>query len=102
MENRLKEQQLNLFADRTSCHGWRANQFHLLLSSLAYCLLETIRRVGLVGTEMARAQCGTIRLKLLKIGAVILRNTRRVQFLLSTAYPHQQLFCRVAERLDTS
>jgi len=101
MENRIKEQQLNLFADRTSCHDWWANQFHLLLSSLAYCLLETIRRVGLAGTELARAQAGTIRLKLLKIGAVILRNTRRIRFLLSTAYPHRELFCRVTARLDT-
>ena len=102
MENRIKEQQLNLFADRTSCHDWWANQFRLLLSSLAYCLLETIRRVGLVGTELARAQCGTIRLKLLKIGAIIFRNTRRIQFLLSTAYPHRELFCRVADRLNSS
>ena len=102
MENRIKEQQLNLFADRTSCHGWWANQFRLLLSSLAYCLLETIRRIGLVGTELARAQAGTIRLKLLKIGAIIIRNSRRIRFLLSTAYPHQELFCRVAYRFDTS
>lgn len=101
MENRIKEQQLNLFADRTSCHGWWANQFRLLLSSLAYCLLETIRRVGLAGTELARAQAGTIRLKLLKIGAVILRNTRRIRFLLSTSYAHRELFCRVVARLDT-
>jgi len=102
MENRIKEQQLNLFADRTSCHAWWANQFRLLLSSLAYCLLETIRRIGLAGTDLAKAQSGTIRLKLLKIGAIILRNTRRIRFLLSTAYPHQQLFCRVAARLDSS
>jgi len=92
MENRIKEQQLGLFADRTSCHRWWANQFRLLLSSLAYVLLETIRRVALQGTELARAQCSTLRLKLLKIGAVILRNTRRVRFLLSTAYPHKDLF----------
>lgn len=101
MENRIKEQQMDLFADRTSCHGWWANQFRLLLSSLAYCLLETIRRVGLAGTEMARAQSGTIRLKLLKIGAVLLRNTRRIQILLPTSYPHRKIFCRVANRLDT-
>ncbi len=101
MENRIKEQQLDLFADRTSCHDWWPNQFRLLLSSLAYCLLETIRRIGLVGTKMAKAQSGTIRLKLLKIGAVMIRNTRRVQFLLSSTYPHQRLFCHVAERLDT-
>ncbi len=84
MENRIKEQQLDLFADRTSCHSWWANQFRLLLSSLAYILLEQIR-VNLVGTELAWAQAGTIRLKLLKIGAVILRNSRRIRFLLSSA-----------------
>jgi len=99
MENRIKEQQLDLFADRTSCTKWWANQFRLLLSSLAYVLLETIRRHGLQGTELARAQCGTIRLKLLKIGAVIRRNTRRVYFHLSSACPDQDLFWRVARRL---
>jgi hypothetical protein len=99
MENRIKEQQLDLFADRTSCHKWWPNQFRLLLSSLAYTLVETIRRIGLDGTEMARAQAGTIRLKLLKIGAVILRNSRRVRFHLSTACPDKALFMLAAERL---
>ena len=101
MENRIKEQ-LQLFSDRTSCHEWWPNQFRLLLSSLAYTLLETIRRLGLQGTELARAKVSTIRLKLLKIGAVIIRNTRRVRFLLSSAYPHQDLFRRVAENLAPS
>jgi hypothetical protein len=99
MENRIKEQQLGLFADRTSCHGWWANQWRLLLSGLAYTLMETLRRIGLVGTELARAQCGTIRLKLLKIGAVLVRNTRRVRFLLAASYPHQELFATVVARL---
>ncbi len=99
MENRIKEQQLDLFADRTSCHKWWPNQFRLLLSSLAYTLLQTIRRIGLKGSEMARAQCGTIRLKLLKIGAVILRNSRRVRFHLSSACPDKALFMLAAERL---
>ena len=98
MENRIKEQMM-LFSDRTSAHRWWPNQFRLLLSSLAYVLLETIRRVGLHGTELARAQVGTIRLKLLKIGAVILRNTRRVRFLLASACPYQELFRLVAQRL---
>jgi len=89
MENRIKEQQLGLFADRTSAHHWWANQFRLLLSSLGYVLMESIRRVALKGTELARAQMSTLRLKLLKIGAVILRNTRRIRFLLSSAYPYQ-------------
>lgn len=99
MENRIKEEQLQLFANRTSCHHWWPNQFRLLLSSLAYILVETIRRTALQGTEMAKAQCQTIRLKLFKIGAVILSNTRRIRFLLSSAYPRQALFFQVSRRL---
>lgn len=99
MENRIKEQQLDLFADRTSCHKWWHNQFRLILASLAYCLLEALRRLALAGTDMARAQVGTIRLKLLKIGAVVIRNTRRVSFHLSTACPDKTLFHLVAARL---
>jgi len=99
MENRIKEQQLDLFADRTSCHKWWPNQFRLLLSSLAYTLLETIRRTALRGTALARAQCGTLRLKLLRIGAVVLRNTRRVRLLLSSSYPDPELFLLAAARL---
>ena len=100
MENRIKEQQLQLFADRTSCHKWWPNQFRLLLASLAYVLMAAIRRRGLEGSEYARAQVATIRLKLLRIGAVILRNTRRVRFMLSSACPDQDLFRLVAARLD--
>jgi hypothetical protein len=99
MENRIKEQQLGLFADRTSCHRWWPNQFRLMLSTLAYCLIDTIRRVGLEGTAMARAYASTIRLKLLKIGAVIVRNTRRVRFLMSSSYPNKELFWLVARKL---
>lgn len=99
MENRIKEQQLGLFADRTSCHGWWANQWRLLLSGLADTLLEALRRIGLAGTELARAQCGTIRLKLLKIGAVLVRNTRRVRFLLAASYPYPELFATVVGRM---
>jgi hypothetical protein len=99
MENRIKEQQLDLFADRTSCHRWWPNQFRLLLSSLAYMLLEAIRRLALPGTELANAYVSTLRLKLLKIGAVILRNTRRIRFLLSSACPYQKLFFHVAAKL---
>ena len=99
MENRIKEQQLGLFSDRTSCHHWWANQFRLLLSSLAYILMSAIRRLALKDTELANAQMTTIRLKLLKIGAVILRNTRRIQFLLSSAYPLRDLFQNAVESL---
>lgn len=94
MENRIKEQQLGLFADRTSAHCWWANQFRLLLSSAAYVLLEAIRRLGLAGSELARAQASTIRLKLLKVGTVILRNTRRVRLFFSSAYPYRDLWLR--------
>jgi Transposase DDE domain group 1 len=99
MENRIKEQQPHMFADRTSCHDWWANQFRLLLSSMAYTLVEAIRRLGLCGTELEEAQCDTIRLRLFKIGAVIVRNTRRIRFHLSSAYPWKSLFCAVQARL---
>ena len=99
MENRIKEQ-FELFSDRTSAHRWWPNQFRLLLASLAYVLMTAIRRFGLAGTEAARAQVGTIRLRLLKIGAVVIRNTRRVRFLLSSACPDQALFTLVATRLE--
>lgn len=90
---------MGLFADRTSCHEWWPNQFRVLLSPLAYVLMESIRRLVLTGTEFAHAQVTTIRLKLLKIGAVIVRNTRRIRFLLSSAYPHQTIFCQAVHRL---
>ena len=99
MENRIKEQQLYLYADRTSCSRWLPNQFRVLLSGLAYTLLAAIRRLGLHGTDLARARCDTIRLKLLKIGAVVVRNTRRVRLMLSEACPHKELFRLVAARL---
>ena len=99
MENRIKEQQLDLFAGRTSCHGFLANGFRLLLSSAAYVLVETLRRLGLRSTELAKAQAGTIRVKLLKIGARITCSVRRVVLHLASGYPLQHLFRSVAERL---
>ena len=99
MENRIKEQQLDLFADRTSCHNWWPNQLRLLLSSLAYTLLEALQRLALHGTALARAYVGTIRLKLLKIGAVVVRNTRRVRVLMSSHFPNPMLFALVLARL---
>jgi len=100
MENRIKEQQLDLFADRTSCHGWWANQFRLLLASLAYILIERLRNVALKGTELAKAQAGTIRLKLIKIGAVIRRNSRKVYIELSSSYPYKNLFSSILAKLQ--
>ena len=99
MENRIKEQQLDLFADRTSCHDFLANQFRLLLSSAAYVLVEALRRLGLHGTELARAQVGTIRVKLLKIGARIRWSVRRIVLHLASGYPFKNLFATVVARL---
>ena len=99
MENRIKEQQLDLFADRTSCHNWWPNQFRVLLSSLAYILLETISREYLQKTELAQATVGTIRLKLLKIGAVVIRNTRKIKLMFSSHYPYQSLFINLVKSL---
>jgi hypothetical protein len=99
MENRIKEQQLDLFADRTSSATMRANQLRLYFSSLAYVLLHHLRRVGLSGTALARAQCGTIRLKLLKIGALVSVSVRRVRFRMASGYPHAELFGQVLRNL---
>lgn len=99
MENRIKEQQLYLFADRTSCHDFLSNQFRLMLSSAAYVLMETLRRVGLKGTELAAAQVSTIRLKLLKIGARVRHSVRRIVLHLASGYPLQNLFYQIVNRL---
>jgi hypothetical protein len=99
MENRIKEQQLGLFAGRTSCHKFLANQFRLLLSSFAYGLIQTLRRTALAGTELARAQATTIRTKLLKVGAVVTVSVRRIVLRLSSAYPLKDLFEQVVRRL---
>lgn len=99
MENRIKEQQLYLFADRTRCATMRANQTRLWFSSVAYMLLEALRRLGLRGTDMAQATCQTIRLKLLKIGAQIQVTVRKVWVRLSQSYPYQALFRAIHENL---
>ena len=99
MENRIKEQQLYLFADRTSSSRFRANQFRLYLSSLAYVLINELRRIGLKGTEMARAQCGTIRTKLFKIGARVRVTARKIWVAMSEIYPYQQLLAAIWARL---
>lgn len=98
-ENRIKEQQLGLFADRTSCHQFLANQFRLLLASAAYVLIEYIRRVGLRGTELAKAQVTTIRTKLLKVGGRVFVSVRRIYLSLASGYPLQALFRQIAARL---
>jgi hypothetical protein len=99
MENRIKEQQLALFADRTSTALLRSNQLRLYFSSFAYCLLQALRRLGLRGTEMAQAQCQTIRLKLLKIGAQIRITVRKVWVSLAGGYPYAAIFTQVYRNL---
>jgi hypothetical protein len=99
MENRIKEQQLCLFADRTSCATMRANQLRLWLSSVAYTLLAALRQFGLQGTEMAQARCDTIRLKLLKLGALVRTTVRRVWISFSESCPYQRVFAQVYENL---
>ena len=99
MENRIKDQQLGLFAGRASSSDFHANQLRLLLSGLAYTLIEGMRRMALTATELATASPNTIRLTLFKVGAVVLSNTRRVRLLMSRSHPNQALFRRVAAAL---
>jgi hypothetical protein len=100
MENRIKEQQLALFADRTSTAFMRSNQLRLYFSSFAYVLVQALRRLGLEGTELARAQCDTIRLKLFKIGAQLKVTVRKVWISFSESYPYLSLFWEVFARLQ--
>ena len=92
MENRIKEQQLDLFADRTSSATMKANQLRLWFSSMAYVLLNELRRIALRHTQFADATCGTIRLKLLKIGALVRRSVRRIKFAMASGFPWQNEF----------
>jgi hypothetical protein len=101
MENRIKEQQLGLFAGRTSCHYFVANQFRLLLSSFAYLLIQSLRQTALVGTELAKAQVTTIRAKLLKIGAVVITSVRRILLRMSSAYPLKSLFEKIVAQMTS-
>ncbi len=94
MENRIKECQLDLFADRTSTHTMRANQLRLWFASAAYVLLCALRRIGLKGGQFAKATCGTIRLKLLKIGALVRISVRRIKIAMASACPYQHAFGR--------
>jgi hypothetical protein len=99
-ENRIKEQQLDLFADRTSTGKMWSNQLRLYFSSITYVLMQTLRRTALAGTELAKAQCGTIRLKLLKVGAQIRVTVRKVWISLSGNYPYADLFTSVLTQLE--
>lgn len=99
MENQIKQQKLDLFASRVSCQKFIANQFRVLLSAYAHVLLSTLREVALVGTKFADSYYGTLRNKLLKIGAVVIKNTRSIRFLFSSHYTEQELFENVLEKL---
>jgi hypothetical protein len=92
MENRIKECQLDLFADRTSAATMRANQLRLWFAAMAYVLVDSLRRIGLAKTDLARATCCTIRLRLLKIGALVRISVRRVKVAMSSAWPYQNQY----------
>jgi hypothetical protein len=100
-ENRIKEQQLCLFSDRTSCHDFVANQFRVLMSAAAYILTDTLRREALAGTELANAQVDTIRLKLFKIGARIVCSVRRIVLHLAGSYPFKDIFAHALSQLSS-
>ena len=91
-----------LLADRTSCHKFLANQFRVLLSAAAYVLFEAVRRLGLSGTPLERAQVSTIRLRLLEVAALVVVSVRRVYLKLASGFPLQELFGTVLERLRGS
>ncbi len=91
-ENRIKEVQLDLFGTRASCHTFLANWLRLLLAALAYTLMQRLRTLALTGTELAHAQAATIRVKLLKIGASVIRNSRRIRILLASHHPERETF----------
>ena len=90
MENRIKECRLGLFADRTSARTMRTNQLRLWFASMAYVLIERLRRIGLQATRLADSTCGSIRLKLLKIAALVRISVRRVKIAMASSYPRQR------------
>jgi len=102
MENRIKECQLDLFADRTSARTMHANQLRLWFASMAYVLLCALRRIGLAHTRFARATCGRIRLALLKIAALVRISVRRIRFAMPSAFPYQAEFAAAHERLSAA
>ena len=99
MENRIKECQLDLFADRTSTRSMAANQLRLWFASFAYVLVDSLRRLGLTHTRLQNASCGTIRLKLLKLAATVKFSVRRIHIAMPSAAPHQRVFAKAHERI---
>ncbi len=100
MENRIKEQQLGMFADRTSTATMRGNQLRLWIASLAYTLAQALRRIGLRGTSLARAQMSTIRVRLLKLSGLVKISVRRIRVALSSAFPLQSVFAQALRHLQ--
>ena len=98
-ENRIKEAQVGLFATRTSCHHFQANQLRMLLAALGYVLIERLRALALAGTALATAQVDTLRCKLLKVAAVITRNTRRIRLYLASHWPNGEIFAHAMSQL---
>jgi hypothetical protein len=102
MENRIKECQMDLFADRTSTATMKANQLRLWLASMAYVLLDSLRRIALRATDLADATCGTIRRKLLKIGALVTISVRRIKFAMASGCPYKDAFTRAHQALTVT
>ena len=105
MENRIKECQMDLFADRTSTHSMKANQLRLWFASMAYVLLDSLRRIALQATDLADASCGTIRRKLFKIGALVTISVRRIKLAMASGCPYKEVFSvahRALSAADTS
>ena len=98
-ENRIKEAQVGMFATRTSCHHFQSNQLRMLLAALGYCLIERLRALALAGTALATTQVDTLRIKLLKVAAVITRNTRRVRMYLASNWPSADIFVHALAQL---
>lgn len=98
-ENRIKEAQVGLFATRTSCHHLQSNQLRMLLAALGYVLIERLRALALQGTALAKAQVDTLRIKLLKLGAVVTRNTRRIRLYFASNWPSADIFAHAMSQL---
>ena len=101
-ENRIKEAQVGLFATRTSCHHFAANQLRVLLAALAYVLIERLRALALQGTKLATAQVDTLRIRLLKLAAVVTRNTRRVRLYFASNWPTAPIFAQAMRALGSA
>jgi hypothetical protein len=102
MENRIKECQIDLFADRTSTGTMKANQLRLWFASMAYVLLDSLRRIALQATDLADASCGTIRRKLFKIGALVTISVRRVKLAMASGCPYKAVFATAHQALTAA